>query len=96
MSSDAASEKIANSEPGKIRSLLSEKSPVEEQHLEHVATSSVNLEYNDDEEEPEIHARTYVALAAMFILNLVQVIALQGPPAVVRFDSCASLVSELN
>ena len=43
-----------------------------------------NLVYNDTEEEPELHARTYVALLAMFILNLVQVVALQGPPAVVR------------
>jgi hypothetical protein len=42
-----------------------------------------NLVYNDTEEEPELHARTYIALLAMFILNLVQVVALQGPPAVV-------------
>ena len=42
-----------------------------------------NLVYDDVEEEPEIHMRTYVALASMFLLNLVQVFALQGPPAVV-------------
>jgi hypothetical protein len=96
MSSDATSEKIANSERGQVRSTLSEKSQLEEQQLEHVATSSVNLEYNDDEEEPEIHARTYVALVAMVVLNFVQVIGLQGPAAVVRFNPYASLVFEFH
>ena len=51
-------------------------------HLETVDTQN-NLVYNEVEDEPEIRARTWVALAAMFILNLVQVVALQGPPAVV-------------
>lgn len=46
-----------------------------------------NLVY-DEEVEPELHARTYVALLAMFLLNMVQVVALQGPPAVV---SCSPL-----
>ena len=46
--------------------------------------ASFNIEYYDDEHEPELHARTYVALLAMFLLNMVQVLALQGPPAVVR------------
>jgi hypothetical protein len=84
MSSNAPAEKIVSSEIGQVPSPLVEKNSDEEQHLEHVKTSSLNLEYNDDEEEPEIHARTYVALAAMLLLNLVQVFALQGPPAVVR------------
>jgi hypothetical protein len=75
MSSNDPAEKIASSEIGQVPSPLVEKNSDEEQHLE---------VYNDDEEEPEIHARTYVALAAMFLLNLVQVVALQGPPAVVR------------
>lgn len=39
--------------------------------------------YADEEEEPELHARTYLALFAMFLLNYVMVIALQSPPAVV-------------
>lgn len=42
-----------------------------------------NLVYQNDEEEPELHMRTYVALFAMFILNYVLVIALNGPAAVV-------------
>lgn len=37
----------------------------------------------DADQEPEIHLRTYIALAAMFALNYVQIIALQGPPVVV-------------
>jgi hypothetical protein len=45
------------------------------------------LVYENAEEEPELHARTYLALASMFLLNFVQVVALQGPPAVV----CASI-----
>ena len=87
---DTTPEKIVISERGQGRSPRDEKSSAEEQHLEHVTTSDANLEYNNDEEEPEIHARTYVALAAMFLLNLVQVVALQGSPAVVRFDHNAT------
>jgi hypothetical protein len=52
-------------------------------HTETVTPTVSNLNYGDEEEEPELHARTYFALAAMFLLNLVQVLALQGPPAVV-------------
>ncbi len=84
MSSDPSTEKVVSSEIGQVPSPLAEKNSHEAQHLEHAQTSSRNLVYNDDEEEPEIHARTYVALAAMFLLNLVQVVALLGPPAVVR------------
>jgi hypothetical protein len=55
---------------------------------EHVEQSSVtanqdNLAYADEEEEPELHARTYLAIAALFVLNFVQVFALTGPPAIV-------------
>ena len=56
--------------------------PTEAQHLEKSVTED-NLVYDDVEEEPELHMRTWVALASMFLLNLVQVFALQGPPAVV-------------
>lgn len=63
-----------------------------ENRLQPINTASTepgNLVYNDNDEEPEFHARTWFALAAMFLLNMVQVFALQGPPAVV----CARLVS---
>ena len=55
----------------------------EAQHVEKPVTEG-NIVYDDVEEEPELHMRTYIALASMFLLNLVQVFALQGPPAVVR------------
>ncbi|KAJ5643139.1 uncharacterized protein N7484_005646 [Penicillium longicatenatum] len=51
--------------------------------FEHVArpedSPDGNLVYEEDE-EPELHAQTYFALAAMFFLNLVQVFGLLGPP----------------
>ena len=42
-----------------------------------------NLVYDQVDVAPTFHARTYLALASMFFLNLVQVFALQGPPLVV-------------
>ncbi|KAH8886238.1 putative siderophore iron transporter [Thozetella sp. PMI_491] len=39
----------------------------------------------DDDTEPELHARTWIALAAFFLLNHTQVVALQGPAAVLNF-----------
>ena len=53
-------------------------------HVECVSGSRENLEYDNVDEEPELHIQTYLALAAMFLLNMVQVFALQGPPAAVR------------
>lgn len=55
-------------------------------HAEFAPASTANLVYSQDDEEPEIHVRTYVAVAAMFLLNMIQVFALQGPPAVVCSD----------
>ena len=55
-----------------------------EKRQQDVSPTPCNFVYNDADEVPELHARTYFALAAMFFLNLVQVLALQGPPAVVR------------
>lgn len=42
-----------------------------------------DLTYDDEDEEPALHARTYFALLALFLLNFVQVVALTGPPTVV-------------
>ena len=44
---------------------------------------SQNLVYDAVDEEPQIHLRTWIALASMFLMNFVQTFALQGPPAVV-------------
>jgi hypothetical protein len=60
--------------------------PAEEQ-VEVVKPSELNLTYDEVNEEPSLHIRTYIALAAMFMLNLVQLVALQGPPTFVRLGS---------
>ena len=54
-----------------------------DRHVEDVPATNDNLEYENDDEEPELHARTWIALAAMFLLDMVQLVALQGPPAIV-------------
>lgn len=50
------------------------------EHVEQSDSPDGNLVYEEDE-EPELHAQTYLALAAMFFLNLVQVFGLLGPPS---------------
>jgi hypothetical protein len=82
--SSIAAEKAIIPEPGSTHSPGHEQDSTELQQVERIPTSDLNLVYDDNDEEPELHARTYFALVAMFILNLVQVVALQGPPAVVR------------
>ena len=52
-------------------------------HLEQVGSNNQNFHYDKVDDEPEFHARTWLALAAMLLLNMVQVVALVGPPAVV-------------
>ena len=44
-----------------------------------------NIVYDLAEMEPEIHLRTYLAVASMILINFVQVFTLQGPPTVVSF-----------
>ena len=86
MSSGIASEKGGNLEPDEVYSQDHVEIITEEKHLERVPTPNSNFVYDHDDDEPELHLRTYFALAAMFLLNLVQVLALQAPPAVVRND----------
>ena len=59
--------------------------------LEEKVTEDGNLVYDVVDEEQEIHMRTWIALLAMFLLNLVQVFALQGPPAVVSAQMISTL-----
>ena len=54
------------------------------QETEYVEQSNANLTFDEDEDEPELHARTWIALAAMHLVVFTQVVALQSPPAVVR------------
>ena len=57
--------------------------------------SEGNLVYGNAEEEPELIIRTHVALAAMLLLVFVQLVALQGPPAVIGPPSCSEPIIEL-
>ncbi|KAJ5365236.1 hypothetical protein N7517_008122 [Penicillium concentricum] len=62
-------------------SLSQEKGVEQFQHIEQAESlSDRNFVYEGDE-EPEIHTQTYFTLAAMFLLNLVQVFGLLGPPS---------------
>jgi hypothetical protein len=85
MSSDTTAGGVANPKAEQVHSPIDEKAFADEKHTENILTSTetANLVYDDNDEEPELHTRTYFALLAMFFLNLVQVFALQGPPAVV-------------
>ena len=49
------------------------------QELDVLKSEGKNLVYDDVDQEPELGARTYIALGAFFLLNYVQVYALQGP-----------------
>lgn len=86
MSSDTAPRESTDLQPVEADSSFHEKSFEDVKHLEHVLPSTDNLVYDHNDEEPEPHARTYLAVAAMFLLNMVQVLALQAPPAVVCID----------
>lgn len=55
-------------------------------HLERTGTlgSTPDAQIYVDDEEPELHMKTWLALAAMCILQYVSLLALVGPPTVVR------------
>ena len=53
-----------------------------EKHLEHVNIVQGDLTYDDAEHEPELHMRTWIALAAICLFNYNVVFALLSPPAV--------------
>ena len=53
-----------------------------EKQLEHVDLVHGDLVYEDAEHEPELHIRTWVALAAICLFNYVIVFALLSAPAV--------------
>jgi len=90
-SSGTTQEKANNNDP-----IHAEQVMEDNMKSELAPSQDANLVYDNDEEEPEIHARTYFALVAMFTLNLVQVLALQGPPAVVSEKGHANKYHRLN
>jgi hypothetical protein len=42
-----------------------------------------NIVYTNEDEEPELHLRTWIALMSIYLLLAGQGLAFQGPPAVV-------------
>jgi len=56
-------------------------------HLEY-AEQAPSIAYHESELEPQLHWRTYVALASMCILQFVLLSALLGPPSAVSSLSC--------
>lgn len=86
--------KFADSVEVKATSHQLEDSSVEAQkeHLDNGIPRD-NLVYDNVDEEPELHLRTYLALTSVILLNYVQVIALQSPPAVVSIRSKVLLYS---
>lgn len=69
-----------------------EKDLPNDDHGDGLENPTGNLIYDNADEEPQLHARTYIALMSMFLLNFVQVFALQGPPSVVcRSDLSATV-----
>ncbi|ETI27892.1 hypothetical protein G647_00341 [Cladophialophora carrionii CBS 160.54] len=80
--SDAAVEKGAQPNGSDLVSVEEKREVSSEKQIEDADAGDGNLHYDEVDEEPELHMRTYVALFSMFLLNMVQVVALQGPPAV--------------
>ena len=68
-------------------STVNDPEKTEKMHLENVTTNAtsddLNFHYDKVDQEPELHMRTWIAIAAICVMNLVQTIAVQGPPAVV-------------
>ncbi|KIW78982.1 hypothetical protein Z517_08822 [Fonsecaea pedrosoi CBS 271.37] len=89
MTSHAAVEgglgKAAQPNEAELVSVEDKRELSSEKQIEDVDGNDQNLHYDEVDVEPELHARTYIALFSMFLLNMVQVVALQGPPAVLDF-----------
>ncbi|GAM88149.1 hypothetical protein ANO11243_061800 [Dothideomycetidae sp. 11243] len=75
-----------NIQPGRDMSLAQSKQQdsLHMEQVEHV-DSQRQLEGVDAEDDPKLTARTWVALVAFFFLNYTQVVALQGPAAVLNY-----------
>jgi hypothetical protein len=50
-----------------------------------------NITYTDDEHEPKLHARTWIALTALCVQSFCQLFALMGPPTIVCEGSSTCL-----
>lgn len=96
MSSHVAADGVIGPKRVHAESPVDEKTLGTGKHLDLHPTSKENLVYDHNDEEPELHARTYVALTAMLFLGLVLSVALQGPPTVVRVDRGADRTAGSN
>ncbi|KIX93008.1 uncharacterized protein Z520_11281 [Fonsecaea multimorphosa CBS 102226] len=67
------------------QSVKSRSDQVSQYTSEHVETTDGNLYYENDEEEPELHARTYLAVFSVIVFTIAGLLALQGPPAVLTY-----------
>lgn len=71
------------------REQVSEQMDEKDVHVEHIQDIQQNYSYDDEDEEPELHATTWIALGSMCLLILAVLFALQGPPTVVSDgDNC--------
>lgn len=71
----------ANMTDSPSQNSIKEKDGFEVEHREAPTEDAQgNLEYTEDV-EPALHARTYMALFALFLLNMVQLVALNGRPS---------------
>ena len=82
-----------SSQPGNNTARQTEPGPDLKEHdfadikeMEHIDVPDQNITYDEAEMEPKFHARTWIALVAFFLLNFVQVVALQGPASVVSIE----------
>lgn len=66
-----------------VEQVPNEKQFPREQHVETVDPAKGDLVYDDADHEPELHYKTYIALGAMFLLNLVNTFSIFSPPVAV-------------
>ncbi|RFU27530.1 hypothetical protein B7463_g8817, partial [Scytalidium lignicola] len=75
----ASEQKDTQPNAAQIASSEKDDSGTTEKQIERVDEEG-NLVYDDEEEEPELSLRTYLALFSMLLMNLVQLVSLIGPP----------------
>jgi hypothetical protein len=71
-----------------------EKPDVEVERTERVGVHPTDSIAFDDQDEPIVHFRTWIALISMGVLQFVSLVALVGPPTVV--SPALSIIVESN